>query len=525
MPPFLPAIATLLAAVALAVFTGSTVRELWRPDAFDYAQIARELHAGNGFTTRQAIYLLHLEFLERSGGLEGPWPNLHRFPLPPIAIASSFALFGVGTTAVSAYGVAFHALTAGLIFAWGRQVGGLAVACASWLLVTGNAALLQTSPSGLAEPPEVFFFTLALYLLWRFRGQPGRAGIAAAGAALGLAALARTNALFAAPVLVACLLVGNPDRWRQAGLWLAGVGCALAPWLVRNAIVTGDPFFSLHSYFLLPAGTSVGGDKWDLQQPWVTDFVSPLQYFLASPGPVLAKWFRNLTTLLQQLPTLGETFLLPLCAAAALLPVRRFEGLRAPAVVLFAAFALHALLVSFTDIYFDKYHFQFLPGLILLAAATLWRALEGANAWRGPLFAAGIAVMLHVPAVLAASEAIQRQTARFDTEQLDYVRAHTSEDDLVLSDFSYAVAWHTGRRSIRTHYDTLEGGESVLATRWIEEHYLPVDAIYLSREFVRSPRLRRVLRDTLAKDPDFRARFPVTHQFEDGALFFASSEP
>ena len=417
------------------------------------------------------------------------------------------------------------ACASGLVFAWGRQAGGLPVACASWLLVTGNAALLQTSPSGLAEPPEVFFFTLGLYLLWRFRCQPGRAGIAAAGAALGLAALARTNALFAAPVLVVCLLAGNPERWRQTGLWLAGLGGALAPWLVRNAIVTGDPFFSLHSYFLLPAGTEAGGDKWDLRQPWVTDFVSPLQYFLANPQAVLAKWLRNFTTLLLQLPTLGQTFLLPLCAAGALVPARRFDDLRAPAAVLLAAFALHAVLVSFTDIYFDKYHFQFLPGLILLAAATLWRALEGANAWRGPLFAAGIAAMLHVPAVLSAGEAIRLQTDRFDTEQLDYVRAHTDEDDIVLSDFSYAVAWHTGRRSVRTHYDALEGGETVLATRWIEQRYLPIDAIYLSREFVHSPRRRRVLRDTLTRDPGFRERFPITHQFDDGALFFRSGEP
>ena len=53
MPLFLPAIAALLAAAALAAFAASTVDGLWRPDAFDHAQIARELHADNGFSTRQ----------------------------------------------------------------------------------------------------------------------------------------------------------------------------------------------------------------------------------------------------------------------------------------------------------------------------------------------------------------------------------------------------------------------------------------------------------------------------------------
>ena len=133
--------------------------------------------------------------------------------------------------------------------------------------------------------------------------------------------------------------------------------------------------------------------------------------------------------------------------------------------------------------------------------------------------------MLNIPAVLSTGEVIELNTARFDTDQLQYVRDHTDEDDVVMSDFSHAVAWHTGRRSVRTHYTALEGGESVLATSWIGERYLPIDAIYLSREFVHSPGRRRVLGDTVTRDPRFRERYPVVHQFADGALFFASSEP
>lgn len=525
MPLFLPAIAALLTAAVLAAFAGSIVDGLWRPDAFDYAQIARELHAGNGFTTRQAIYLLHLEWLSDTGGLHEAWPNLHRFPLPPVAIAAAFSLFGVGTTAVVAYGIAFHALTSGLLFAWGRQVGGLPVACASSLLVTANAAMLETSPSGLAEPPEIFFFTLALYGLWRFRSQPGNAGIAAAGAALGLAALARTNALFAAPVLLVCLVVRNPLRRRQVTLWLGGLALVLAPWLLRNVALTGDPFFSLHSYFLLPAGTEPGGWKWDLGEPWVTGFVSPLQFLLANPGAVFAKWLRNLATLAQQFPVLGNTFLLPVCAALALLPISRLRDLHEPAIVLFASFMLHSLLVSLTGTYLDKYHFQFLPGLMLLAAATLWRLLDGTGRARGLAFALGIAAMAHIPAVLAAGDSIRRQTAHVDREQLEFVRAHTQPDDIVLSDHSYAVTWETGRRSIRTHYDRLEDGEAILATRWIEAHYLPIDAIYLSAEFTQTGIRSRALHNSINRDPGFRSRFPTVHRFDDGALFLSSSEP
>jgi hypothetical protein len=93
-----------------------------------------------------------------------------------------------------------------------------------------------------------------------------------------------------------------------------------------------------------------------------------------------------------------------------------------------------------------------------------------------------------------------------------------------MSDFSYAVTWATDRRTLRTHFDRLDDGTPILATRWIEEHYLPIDAIYLSREFTSGPGRGRTLRNTIERDPGFRERFPLVHRFGDGAIFFARRE-
>jgi 4-amino-4-deoxy-L-arabinose transferase-like glycosyltransferase len=521
MDRLLPAIAAAFTACVLAAFAASSIQGLWRPDAFDYAQIARELYAGNGFTSRQAIYLLHLEFLAERGGLDGAWPTLHRFPLPSLAIAACYAVMGVGVAAVVAYGIVFHALTSGLVFAWGRAASGLPVACAATLLVTFNAAMLETAPSGLAEPPVIFFFTLSLYGLWLGREREGVGPALLSGAALGLAALARTNALFAAPVFL--WVLASRRRQRELGIWCLALLVVLAPWLVRNTLVAGSPFFSLHSYFLLPAGTLPDGWKWDLGQRWVREFVPPLQFVLENPGPVFAKWSTNLMGLLRDAPTLAETLGLPLVALAALLPLSPARGLRRPAQVLFGGFVLNAAFVSFTDIYFDKYYYLYLPGLALLASAFVWNALgriETPSA-RGSAFVACVLVMANLPAVLAAGDSVRRQRARFDSAQLEFVRDHTDEAAIVMSDFSYAVTWATGRRSVRTHYDRLPDGATILATGWIEDHYLPIDAVYLSREFTAGPGRSRTLRDTLERDARFRASFPVVHRFPDGALFFA----
>ena len=531
MDRFLPAIAAALTASVLAAFAWSAASGLWRPDAFDYAQIARELAAGNGFESRQAIYLLHLEFLDQHGLLGEAWPSLHRFPLPSRAIAAGFGLFGVSASVVIGYGIAFHALTSALVFAWAREASGLAAAIASSALVTINAAMLETAPSGLAEPPVIFFFTLSLYWLWRLPAPErsprahGMAIAAGSGAALGLAALARTNALFSAPVLLLAVLARRDNGRKQAAVWLLALCAVLTPWLVRNAMVAGDPFFSLHSYFLLPAGTQPDGLKWDLTQRWVREFVPPLEYGLAHPAAVFQKWTRNLGRLATEFPTLTGTFGLPLVALTALLPAGR--ELRTPAVVLFGCFMLNAVFVSLTDTYFDKYHFQFLPGFILLATALLWRMLARVQLpWlRASAFAALVLAIGNPRAALSAGDRIRAQTARFSSGQLAWVAAHTSADAIVLSDHSYAVTWATGRRTIRTHYDRLADGSPILGAVWLDQHYLPIDAIYLSAEFTRGIGRGETLRNTLTRDPRFRATWPEVHRFEDGALFFSRVRP
>ena len=50
-------------------------------DALDYAQMGRELARGHGASTLQ-IFPRHVPFLHENGLLDGPWPNLHRYPLP-----------------------------------------------------------------------------------------------------------------------------------------------------------------------------------------------------------------------------------------------------------------------------------------------------------------------------------------------------------------------------------------------------------------------------------------------------------
>lgn len=528
-----PLAAAAVSALSIGVFAGLCVDGLWRPDAFDYAQIAREIARGHGMSSLQAIYALHLDFLRDHAGFAAPWPNLHRFPLPSLAQAALFRLLGADTPAVVAYGAVFHAATAALLFAWARATLGTGAAAACVFLFTCNGAMLESASSGLSEPPVAFFFTLAAWAAWRSREGGGALPWLVAGAALGAATLARTNALLAAPVFALAAVVRSARqegptgaRARRAGgalaLFAAGLLGALVPWLLRNQELTGSPFFSLHGYFLLPSGTGPAWEKWDLTVPWVRERVPPLEFALAHPEALLAKWWRHLGALAVDLPRFAGTLgVFPLAFAAALLPLR--ADLRALAAFAAAAFALNAALVSFTDFYFDKYAFHFLPLAILLAVAALAGALERwvpARA-RGPAFALALVLMADLPGVAAAFERVPAQRARFERDHFRHLREWTAPRDVILSDQSYAVAWEADRRSVRLHYDRLADGTPVLGALAISRDYLPLAGVYLSREFLAEPSRRRILSDTLARQPGFRRAFPRRRELSGGALYFS----
>lgn len=524
-------VAGAVTAVCLCVFAALTVDGLSRVDGFDYAQIGREIAEGRGFTSRQAIYMLHLRFLKEHELLQSDWPNLHRFPLPSLVMAGCFLVLGVGVPAVLTYGIGFHVATSMLLFEWTRRAVGLAPAVAATVLFSTSAAVLETGVSGLAEPPMMFFFTLALFFAWRAFGEGGVRWPFATGAALGLASLARTNALFAAPFFVLAMLwplfgEGPSGRrgWKElgqrAGAFVLGMALLVTPWMIRNWTVAGSPTFSLHSYFLLPAGTlpEAEGDKWDVNLPWVSDFVSPADYARQHPDRVWEKWTRNLKRLLTRFPRLGGVPFLPVIALLGLvLPIGR--DLRRTAWLLFASFAVGAAFVSLTDIFLARYHHHVLPGFLVVGMGVIWTLL-GRVRQRGVRLAGllvAVLVMVDPGQVRVAAGAVEFGVNRVSAGDLEFVKAHTHEDAVIMSDVSWEVTWETGRRSVRTHFDRRPDGSPILSVLRFNDEFLPIDAVYLRFLDRRTRDAHRNLRD----DPQFRELFPKRHRLPSGAVFYS----
>lgn len=563
--------AALLTALVGGLFVVATGVEVWHNDGLDYAQIGREVAEGRGMASRQAIYALHLRFLAEHGLLDAPWPNLHRFPLPTLTLALFFLLFGASSATVAAHGVVGLAATSGVLHLWARRALGPWPAVAASALVAFNGELFYGLQAGMPEVWVALWATTALYLLWRGGWLDGRLGsdvgsgrgarvlqpsglrpgsrpglhAALAGAALGLAALSRTNSITLLPVVLLALVPwrelrgGGEDRRRAlrrfgaaAALLLGGLLLVASPFLARNLKLTGAPTFSLHSYYLVPSGAHPGETKKDLSLTWVREFVPPLDYARQHRRAVAEKWLRQNAELAAAYPTFAQTLLLPLLPWLALLPpLRRRLGIALPrtAAVVCGGFVANAALCGFTDVNPERYYLFLLPAMVLVAVGMVQgaaRALEPrlGPGWRAALATLAVAVMAH-PAALAATLAKveQKGRVRLDLEQLQAIERATAPDAVIFSDRSAQVAWYTGRRSVRFHHTRDASGRRVAAALEIDRDLVPLDAIYLSGPFLSQPR-RRKLWTRLESDPAFPARFTCPTRFPDGAVLCVRRE-
>jgi hypothetical protein len=138
-----------------------------------------------------------------------------------------------GTLTVVAVGLAARSLA-------GRRAGWAAAAlCAVYpAFIAADGAIMSESLFGMLV---AFALAVALRLLTR----PSIAGTALLGLLIGLAALTRSEGLLLLPLLAVSILVAVPGRRVATGATLAVVAAlAIAPWVVRNVDVFGEPIYS-----------------------------------------------------------------------------------------------------------------------------------------------------------------------------------------------------------------------------------------------------------------------------------------
>lgn len=164
----------------------------------------------------------------------------------PVAVAF-FSLFGLDPFRSGQVVALLCAVLVGLcLYRLHRSFLGPGVALASLLLLLANETFLANTYQ---VGTDMFFFAIVLgsIALLLGRGNPGALAILFSGLLGGWAFSTRYNGLFLWPgALLLLLFVRTAEgtrasRIRRAGIWSAGFVAAALPWLIVNAVHTGNP--------------------------------------------------------------------------------------------------------------------------------------------------------------------------------------------------------------------------------------------------------------------------------------------
>ncbi len=257
------------------------------PDAEDYAQIALQLFKGRGLGSR-VMPLCGLEYLRQTGGDPAGgtvWPNLHRFPFMALVECGFFHLYGhASDRALSTATGVFFIASVPLVFLLGRRVFGAAVGAVAAILFLCSPMALGASISGLTEQAATLFMLATVLLL---TGRRSRPALAFAGILWGVSFWNRyTGASLALPFAI---YLWAQDRRRAPGnlaAFLLPMAAAMAPEMIRNVRLAGDPLFSLTAALMVPYKSAVAPT---VHWWYVPTYMKPTDVLLAWPG-AMAAW-------------------------------------------------------------------------------------------------------------------------------------------------------------------------------------------------------------------------------------------
>jgi hypothetical protein len=460
-------IAVFLAAVAglAALYLFVNFRGFDSETAMDQAQVGRQIAAGAGYSTLYVRPLAMWQFLGHNERLpSGFFPDTYNFPLNPLVNAVVLRpikrwwpmgptdLVYVGDRAIATAGVAFFLASIFVLFFLVRSLFDRKIAWLTAGLVLVSDMMWRFSISGLPQMLMLFLFTLALLLLhWAFLAREdqrtGRMLLLLSGCAilLGLMTLAQPMAAWIFLGFLGFVFLWFKPRAVSGLLVFFLYLGVVAPWLVRNYLVCGNPL-GLGLFAILDGTT--GSEL---------SFMSTLQPDLTAFGAVRAKLRGGLTS---QFENLFGYLGYGVAAAAfffSLLHVfkRRETNLYRWALVLMWIFA--ALGMAFFaprgTVSANQLHMLFLPlfsayGIAFLL--VLWNRLDLRLPFARKVFLGVVFALTALPMAinLLTAPAQRVHWPPYIPPFINSVANWMDPGEVLCSDMPWATAWYGGRLTL-----------------------------------------------------------------------------
>lgn len=426
---------------------------LTNPDALDFAQVGRNLASGRGFTT---FFLRPLALTHGSNPLRQP--DVVHGPLFSVCLAVAFSTLGARDNVAAGVSGLFFLLTIPVVYVLGKRAFSSRVGTAAALVFTLNALSLDYATSGLHITLCIFLTTsllLTVYSLAAYaRDVRADASIplpttclALAGSLAALIYLTDPVLFWMVPAVGASIIWTLPARRGAAALWFLLPAVLLAaPWMTRNALLTGNPIFGLRGTELLMNTRN--------SFPGLSAYrMLPTEVF-ARPGllqDVIRKVVMAIGDVLDSWPSVGGNW-----ALVFFLPSLFFR-FSDPAANSLRRVTLHSFVAVTAGMLLFQIQMPLLvtlvPGMLVFAVAYLMFLIQQAQLPRGATIqltaALGAALLYPLFRSLALAE---KPVAIQEREAAVALSTQSRSDDVVLSDQPWTVAWYANRPTILVPY-------------------------------------------------------------------------
>jgi len=534
-----PGVAAIIVAAFIGIWLGrlaaisASLPYVGHADYADNAVVARNLLAGRGFVVDYVT-----QFYRLYEGVTRPqetWPLLQ-----PIWLVPWFA--ALGPTAFAARMPNLILLTILVIGVyllgtrwWDRRVGWLAA-----IIVATSQLFFLLTIYVTSDLAFVVFSVAAIALVHQIGGDqhPDRRLVIVAGVVTGLMLLQKPGSGGMMALGMGLWLLWqrtpHPGAWpgwrdivmrlRPVVWWSLAALLVLTPYLVRNQLVFGRPFYSTESK-----------DAWVLEYTAWDEIYAVYAPELSTQGVPDHTWIlrwgfdRTLHKLERQvlalrdylIPTVGRVapehgawlggrpdrgrLLFEVGAWAALLGLvlrgtRRRGGLRSLLVCAYAPLTLFLVVYWHTNE--ERYWVALVPWLALFGAAALWwlaRRIAAAGTWATPLALAcvvGGATAIIAPSWPVIDGKLRVEPALYapDLALYRWLHDNTPDDAVMMTRSPWQLNWHAERPAIMIPYTT-DRTTLLRLARHYQARYLVLDSLQRPE-----PAVQRML-DALVADP------------------------
>ncbi len=499
------------------LFYTANFRGLDTEDSMECAQIARNIASGRGFTTNfiTPLSLSYYNRLKDTGDtLPENFPDLSNPPLYPLWLSLIFSFLAPSMTfsgyaahadkIVSLLGSGiFFMVTAVLVYFFAKKMFDKKIAYLSLLLYIVCLNQLKIAISGDSLAMLAFLTTAFLYSLYVTDGE-NIVPVVFAGVFAGLCFLCRFSfGIFIFPVLVYYTVSFRQKRAVFSSVFISVFIVTVMPWLIRNALVAGNPFFSLGTYNIFAYTNAFPAHEY--MRSFSTEALSKA----VSLSDVLGKTVTGLKSGYLSLINLSDNFLICFIVAAVFYSFadRKINRFR------FLVYSLFVFVLVAAAAFFPSGNnlSVFVPFFVIISSGFFVKALCDFNKPKMLKSWVAVIVMILIFILPPFIFSITRKNRSlpyyiFNDKKTGLVNAVTEamveipEDTLIVSDVPWAVAWYGNVKTIWLPWDI--GEFKVLTEKGYNMEYAFFSSMLLS--YPNMPEWRNILMGRIPIETGFK---------------------